>query len=357
MRILIFTVSVLVFILVACGGALHLSQNQYNAVENPVFRAEKIDKYQLRNMPVGDPVFLDDRHSAWVSAQGEVLIFDHEKNKEVRHFSGKNDVSEMSYPGGSSFYWIEEEQNEHHLTRFGFTLDDELWRERCQPTVVKPVVADSVVVVAGMNGQVVARDTANGRERWKTSLQERVFVQPVQFGTDILVLTDEGNLYAIHHASGEIRWKEPFRRTILSQTLDAGSLYLGGFDGGMIRYDIVDRSIRWTVKTAHQVRNAPLIQDGRVIWVNSGGEVLTIDQQTGEHTQLVDLSTPVAGSPAVTEQGYLIAGIDNTLYHVDFSDGGFLNSIEFEGRLRSSPFYFRDHWYVTMEDRWIYALR
>jgi|GEM_PF-2791068 len=347
---------ILTVFLAACGGPLHIAYDRYEAPERPVFHAEKIDKFKMRNMPAGEPVILDYRLSAWVSSGGEILVFDHGKNKEVNHITGKYDIGQMSFDD-RSFYWIEVDRDKHHIVRYDIREDDELWRHQCPSTVVDPIISDSSVIVIGTDGEIVARDIADGDELWRKSLKERVFVQPVKDENAFYVITDTGTLYSIGMMTGGVRWKKRLKQICLTQAVHAGMLYLGTFDGTMLQFDVAKQEIRWSIPTEHQVRNAPLIDQDTVIWLNSGGTIYEIDRQTGKYLQLAELHTPVAGTPAVTEQGYLISGMDNTLYHVDFSGGGFLNTLELSGRLRSSPFYFRDRWYVTMEDWWIYALR
>ena len=359
----VLTILSILLLLNACGGPLYLSGGKFEQDTLPPFHSKKVEKVRLRSIPVSGPVLLDSNHTAWLTAQGEIIVFDHTAEKEIRHYNGKEDIRQFAYRK-EAFIWIEARQKNHrlyyeaaaNLVYYNVVADDVRWRKRAPGTAVNPVIADSVVVVAGVQGMVRAYSVEDGKEQWETSVNSRIFLQPLVYHNTLIVVDDRGKTRGIDLATGKNLWTVLMQSPVLSAAIDSNLLFLGGFSGEMQCLNLETKNIEWTVQTGAKVRSAPLVDGKTVIWADATGRIYEIDQESGDYSVLINLQTPVVGIPARTEQGYLITGLDGTLYHINFSDGGFLGQLEFQGRLRSTPLYLQGHWYVIMEDDWIYVL-
>ncbi|MCF7802746.1 MAG: PQQ-binding-like beta-propeller repeat protein [Candidatus Marinimicrobia bacterium] len=341
-------------VLATCTSPIYLSDVQPSSPESPAFHSNKLDKTRLRDMSIGDPVILDPVTTAWLSTRGEIFVLDHKKQKVISHYEGKEGITSFTHRS-TSFYWIEEEK-EQNLVRYDFEQVETLWRAPAPESTTQPLIVDTMVVVAGIHGTIGAYSIETGKEIWKISVEDRIYLNPLQYGQSILLIGDSGVIFALNSSDGSIEWKKNTGESFQVASISGDVLYCGTLDGAMTRFRIPDREFSWRVQTKYPVRNAPFIDNERVYWVNAGGEVYQIDKTGGAADQLISLETPVSGKPARTEQGLLFAGMDGTLYHVNYSDGGFLDTLKFSGRLRCTPFFMNDKWYVTMEDYWLYAL-
>ena len=76
-----------------------------------------------------------------------------------------------------------------------------VWLVRTPDNVIaSPVLADSILYVADMSGNLFALDAATGAERWRTSLGARVFSTPVPTDGALYLGADDGAVYAIRGA-------------------------------------------------------------------------------------------------------------------------------------------------------------
>ncbi len=341
-------------LVLSCGSVAELRRETYIPPPAPPFQGEKIREYRINNMPRAEPVILDSVHTAWLSAKGEILLFNHQENKVAQVIKGKGPITGFAYRDGN-FVWTEANR-EKNVVRFSNDTTEEVWRIVSGKYVVPPLIADSLYLLAQVNGTITAVGYDSGKVRWTGKVPGRIFADPRTDDSTLFVVTDSGHLHAFQVGTGEILWETNLHSPALVMSLDDRYIYLGTYQGEFIAVDRSDSTRRWRIKTESQVRNRPLITTDFLYWTNTGGALYRIRKATGEYTRLYRLFEPFAGAPARTDQGLLLSGLDKMLYHLNSETGEVLQKLELDGRLRSTPLYMRNRWIVAMEDHWIYAL-
>ena len=143
-----------------------------------------------------------------------------------------------------------------------------------------PVIDRGRVFALGKGGRMASYELVTGQRIWEINIAG--ISTPVTSGEWVFVLTDEAKLLCVARSSGKIRWIAKLQR-----------------------YDNEEKkkgSISWY---------GPVLAGGRLMTVNSRGELWAITPGEGAATQVVDLKSPVSLAPVVA---------NNTLYILD--DGG-----------------------------------
>lgn len=354
MRQKILAVLSLVLFLLACGHSIRLGENAPEITTIPDFTGEKGERHRLTEINILPPIVLDSVHTAWLSADGQIQIFHHGKGKEVERIDGKTEITNLAYQS-KDFYWIEHE-GKRRFVRFNSTRGNEVWRIEGFPSAVNPVLWQGRCIFFGVGGKVQAVDNANGQTAWTITLNSRIFVDPVRTESGLLISGDEGTLYLIDPSDGAIRWKRTLQEPALAMNSIDGQIYLGTHNGRMIAFDPGVKSIRWEVDTAYPVRDIPIRIQQYLYWTNTAGELYKIRVSSGAAELLRHLQTPVESPPIQAGNGILFAGLDGMLYYLNPETGSVNTRVKFDGRLRSAPLFFRDKWYVSVEDHWIYEV-
>ena len=109
-----------------------------------------------------------------------------------------------------------------------------VWFFRTPDSVIaSPVLADSVLYVADMSGNLFALDAATGTERWRTSLGARIYSTPVPVDGALYVGADDGAVYAIRGSTGP-----SVRRAVF---YDSAAAEFAGTSGGLMVRDYFTR--------------------------------------------------------------------------------------------------------------------
>ncbi len=143
-----------------------------------------------------------------------------------------------------------------------------------------PVIDRGRVFALGKGGRMASYELVTGQRIWEINIAG--ISTPVTSGEWVFVLTDEAKLLCVARSSGKIRWIAKLQR-----------------------YDNEEKKkgpISWY---------GPVLAGGRLVAVNSRGELWAVSPGEGAASQMADLKSPVSLAPVVA---------NNTLYILD--DGG-----------------------------------
>lgn len=140
-----------------------------------------------------------------------------------------------------------------------------------------PVIAEGKVYAIGQGGRMVALDLLSGQRLWEINIGG--VATPWLAGEWLFVVTDDARLLCIARTTGKIRWITQLQRWRNPSTKN--------------------RAIEWS---------GPVLAGGRLLLVNTLGELANVDAATGK-----------AGTSVKAGKGFYLAPIvaDNILYLID----------------------------------------
>jgi outer membrane protein assembly factor BamB len=157
---------------------------------------------------------------------------------------------------------------------------------------------DGLVVVGGLDGEVIALDAATGAEKWTAKVGNEVIAAPVVGGGMVFVRSNDGRVTAFDAASGERRWF--WSRVMPALTvrgndgvvLGPGYVFVGNDDGTVAAISMQDGTLIWEQAVAQPEGRSELdrmadidgtpVLDGAVLYATSfRGQTMAIDAPTG----------------------------------------------------------------------------
>lgn len=341
-------------VLAGCGGPLHFA-GQYAQPDLPPFQGEIVEKFKVSAMPMDEPVILDSVHTAWVGANGEVLVFDHRKNDQVKSYKGKEEISAFGV-SDSLLLWTEAERRSNTVL-FNLKTQDEIWRIKSSRSAVRPLVMDTTAIILGVDGIVEGYSIRDGDESWTTRLDDRIFANPAQTSDEAIVGTAAGHVVSINLDSGSVNWQVNIDKPIQNVAIHDSMILVGSQTGEMMAVDRETKKVSWWVNTGAQVRHRPLFDGDSLYWPNSLGEIYKISLANSGFRKLAAMKVPPAGRLVLAKSGLLFVGSDGNLCLLDPHSGEVLKTVKFNGRLRSAPIFIQNHWYLIAENHWMYEVR
>ncbi len=104
----------------------------------------------------------------------------------------------------------------------------------------------------------------------------------------VYVGTRDGYLFGLDAVEGQVQWELAMEGAVSGVPVvvsedDQPSLLLVGTDNGVIHaIGVDDRKTVWRYETPGRIRNAPVVHDGVVFFVNSRDQVYAVDLRSGE---------------------------------------------------------------------------
>ena len=133
-----------------------------------------------------------------------------------------------------------------------------------------PVVAGDVVVMATLDGSVIAFDRATGERMWTRTMSDAVVSDPVVAGGYVIIADIAGRVTAFD-TDGETAWRAevgPVTRPISS--LPDGSVLVGD-DAGSVHRLAVDGALLWSGNLAGSVEGPARVTGGVIVLPTTSG--------------------------------------------------------------------------------------
>jgi outer membrane protein assembly factor BamB len=202
-----------------------------------------------------------------------------------------------------------------------------------------PGAGDGLVVVGGLEGDLLALDAATGDVKWQAKVGTEVLAAPAVGQGLVLVRSIDGRVTAFDAASGERRWfweKEAPALTVRgnsSPLLAPGAAFIGNDDGTLSALTISNGAQIWEqlVSTGEgrneldrmaDVDGTPVL-DGTTIYVTSyKGQTLSIDGPTGRPLWSHDAGGP--GTVGVASDRVVVSDAKGTVWALAKTDGSAL---------------------------------
>ncbi len=217
------------------------------------------------------------------------------------------------------------------------------------PVTGSPAVADGIVYIASLSGQLFALDQASGKERWKFTSRMPIASSPAVAAGSVYIVSSTGALVALDAATGATHWvfATDFERRFEARNLHG---YLSAAQ------TIPDA---WDVFTS-----SPAVANGSVYFGAGDGNVYAVEAKTGLVRWTFPTGDVVHASPAVAGNTVFVGSWDSSLYAID-ADSGVQKWVFRAGRdpaihnqegFQSSPAVVDGTVYVGCRDAHVYAL-
>lgn len=210
-----------------------------------------------------------------------------------------------------------------------------LGREGGIPFSAGPSVDAGLVVVGGVNGEVVALDAASGEVKWTESLKGELLAPPRVLRRQVIMRTTDGRLISLDTATGKRLWetvREVPALTIRGNgTPGVGRNLFVGFDNGRVAaLSLENGSMIWESVIANPVGASELgaivdvdgdlrIYGNEVYATSYNGNVAALAAESGEI--LWRREVPSVLSPAIFAGDVFVTDVDSVVHAFDRLSG------------------------------------
>jgi outer membrane protein assembly factor BamB len=144
-----------------------------------------------------------------------------------------------------------------------------------------PVIVDAIAYIASQNGNVVALNLNSGFRIWDLKTGA-ISSTPAVIGKFIFVSAEGKRLVAINRFDGSVKWvtslpeKEDPKETITwsGPVANNGKLYLVNSKGQLLEFDANSGTVTKTITTNERIYSQPIIKDGKMYLLTSNGELV-----------------------------------------------------------------------------------
>jgi outer membrane protein assembly factor BamB len=202
-----------------------------------------------------------------------------------------------------------------------------------------PGVGDGLVVVGGLEGDVLALDAATGAVKWRAKVGSEILSAPAVGQGLVLVRSIDGRVTAFDEASGERRWfwtKETPALTVRgtsSPLLVPGAAFIGNDDGTLSAVALATGRLLWEqvvspgegrseLERMSDVDGTPVLDVATLYVTSFKGQTLAIDGPSGQPMWSHDAGSQ--GAVAVGPDSVVVSDPHGTVWALAKTDGSAL---------------------------------
>ena len=213
----------------------------------------------------------------------------------------------------------------------------EIWKQRHTGRIATALtLLDSLVVVAPLEGGLLALDRRDGHIVWKDRGKAIVAAPLPGVSGEILVTTGD-SLFRVSASDGKLRGKAKSPVPISVPWIDAdSSVIVAGGDGAVAEIRKGDLSVVWRAMLDDAVIVPPTLSHDTIWVATQKGTIYRIPRANSRAEQFLSLANPISAAPTPWHDLLLVGMADGTLRAFD-STGAERWRIAVGGPLYSAP--------------------
>jgi eukaryotic-like serine/threonine-protein kinase len=185
------------------------------------------------------------------------------------------------------------------------------------PPAATPAYDQESAYVPLRNGTLVAVDLNRGRITWRREVASAV---APSVGDGFVFVAGAAGVEALSAAGGQTRWRTPIPGRLLTVTWDNGWLLCSNDAGDLAALRATDGELIWRASLGSALVLPPAAGLDRVYLALDGGQVLSLDLQTGVRSWARSLEGRITGMRAAN--GQLVVGTTaNAVFSLDLASG------------------------------------
>jgi outer membrane protein assembly factor BamB len=205
---------------------------------------------------------------------------------------------------------------------FATISGNELWSTGTGYVEAPLALAAGRLIVLNRQGQILALDTATGRQLWRRSLPSQG-IGPLPLGDSLVLVSSYDSLYLVRARDGKVAVRRRAPGMITSPWVRLGeSLVAGTGDSLVVAIAPDSLTLRWRVRLDGPLLASPTSRGDTIYCVTQLGALYrVVPGPSPELTRLPGSRWAATGAPVVFESWLLIGGSDGALRAFRLEDG------------------------------------
>lgn len=185
-----------------------------------------------------------------------------------------------------------------------------------------PAIADGLVYIPSLAGQLHALSLADGKSVWTYDTdEEEIKSSPLVHDGTVYFGDEYGRFHALDAKTGKVRWKIEAESSISSAAnLGGDCILFGSYDNSLYCVSAKDGAVTWKVETEGYVHGTPAVADGHAISSGCDGYLRLVDIKTGKESLKMEIGGYVAASPAIRDGQAYFGTFENNVLAVSLED-------------------------------------
>ena len=193
---------------------------------------------------------------------------------------------------------------------------------------------------------------------WEWKVPNGAFEATPVIAEGVVFIGDlDGNLFALDLQTGRPRWTRKFDTSFNSAGAVRGErFYVGDTDGRLHCLQVSNGETTWTFESQGEISSGPNFHEANILFGSQDGTLYCLTAETGELVWQFAIDNQIRCTPTVVANRAFVAGCDGKLHVIDITRGEGLASVDIQGPTGVTPAVAGDHVYVGTEQGTMFCI-
>ena len=249
----------------------------------------------------------------------------------------------------------------NNVISYDFSSARKYWKRTAGPVESAPLSVGRLIIIATMNGTLLALDRDTGEERWSIQVSQPIRSSPASDGERVFFGCDDGAVRGVNAITGNLLWTARTGAAVFANPIVIDSLVIvGSLDSTVYAFHVQSGEIAWKYRTSGMVYAPAAGFEHRVVVGTAHGDLLCLDTRTGRLLWSAlggDAGGVINAAPLIVGNIVYVGTLDKQLYALELSDGALRWQTELPGRMKTSPAVFGKRLFIPVENRIVLCYR
>ncbi len=203
-------------------------------------------------------------------------------------------------------------------------------------------VYNDYVFINDLAGRVFAYNISNGKQVGMLKYKGAVYSTPLLYQSTIIFPSVQEKdhiteLVFYDYNDGKEIAVDEIEGKVLSEmiALEESIVFLTD-DGTVYKYSVLDRK-EWETRTNKRTHCSPSLKDGKIIFGNDEGEIISLDVNNGDSIYVKKFEGIFNGAPSIDENTFYISNDNGKVYSLNLADGSLNWKVNTGNRILMTP--------------------
>ncbi|MCB9057160.1 MAG: PQQ-binding-like beta-propeller repeat protein [Calditrichae bacterium] len=289
----------------------------------------------------------------FITHNGYLYFMDHDDFDDIR----KSSLADGITAAPSIFenlMFIPVSKGKKGLLAYDLMTGDTKWEASGRFSQSTPVIYDTLVIHASLDGNIAAFGIQSGKKLWENQLGDKIVNSLTLAESNVIVASQNGIIRSYGAISGSLNWSLTLKESVYATPVaNSKYVYICTYSGKIVSINIKTGNRHKEINTKNEILLSPVMDNSHLYIAQASGTIASYSIPDLKITWAKTLDGPYSSTPLLTLKDIFLATTSKHFYRLKKETGEIIMNKELEGRVRTQPVVYQNKLYIGYEPDYI----
>ncbi len=181
-----------------------------------------------------------------------------------------------------------------------------------------------------------------GKENYNIDTKTFVHSSPVLFNSNLIFGNDNGEILIVDYKMKKIDKYKITNKPLYNSSLLDNLFFIGSEDGNLYCFDLNNKKIKWKFDSGSIIKMFPSFDRMNLYFGNLRGDFYSLKVNDASLNWKIEKGGVFNATPLIFKNLIIAPNLEKKIFFIEKSNGNILNELNYERRVKLSPFYFNN---------------